>query len=671
MPKQEKKKELEKLKKLIRGHDRKYYVEHAPEIADYEYDAMLRRVKEIERQNPSLISGDSPTQNVGKDLSGGFEKIRHLAPMFSIDNTYSDDELIEFDKRVRKNLKADKVSYVAELKIDGVSISLFFRGGKFQYAATRGDGKIGDDVTENVLTIKTIPLSVRDSRAFPAEIEVRGEVFMDRAAFDEINSQKTGSGEEKFANPRNAASGSLKLLDPDIVRKRRLDAFIYGIGYCSEKLLPAQSQILEFLKDQGFRTSPHANRCSDINEVIAYCQKWHIDKTRLGYDIDGVVVKVDSIPYQALLGFTTKSPRWAIAYKFPAQKTVTKLKDIIVQVGRTGVLTPVAELEPVEISGSIVSRATLHNMDEIRRKDIMIGDNVIIEKAGEIIPQVVCSLPDDRTGSERYFAPPSICPSCGLAVSRHGQEVALRCTNPRCPAQLKERLAHFTSRSGMDIRGLGDALINQLVDRGMVGDYADIYCLGLDDILKLERLAEKSANNLLDSIKRSKTRPFSRLIYSLGIRHVGIHAANILSLKFDSIEKLKAQPAEILADIDAIGPVMAESIVDFFSQPDTDTIINKLKGYGVILSRQSALPQGVLSGKTFVFTGTLKDFSRIQAQDAVRSLGGIISESVGKKTDYLVCGKDPGSKQALARDLGIAIIDEDEFKHMIKRGGHL
>ncbi|MFA5069138.1 MAG: NAD-dependent DNA ligase LigA [Candidatus Omnitrophota bacterium] len=671
MSKRDKREELEYLKKQIREHDRRYYVEHAPEVSDYEYDALLRRVKDIEKRFPRLVTGDSPTQNVGKDLSPYFKKIRHCSPMLSIDNTYSADELKEFDKRVRKNLQVDNVSYAAELKIDGVSISLFFRDGKFQYAVTRGDGRVGDDVTENIKAIKVIPLSARDRGVFPNEIEVRGEVFMSRDAFNEINRQKGVTGEEEFANPRNAAAGSLKLLDPGLIRERRLNVFVYGVGYCGEKPLSTQTRVLEFLKDQGFRTSPHAKRCSDIDEVIAYCRKWHTDRAGLGYDIDGIVVKVDSIAYQVQLGFTAKSPRWAIAYKFPAQRAITRLKDIIIQVGRTGVLTPVAELEPVEISGSIVSRATLHNMDEIRRKDIMMGDNVVVEKAGEIIPQVVSSLPDRRTGSQRPFTIPLTCPSCGSEVVRHGQEVALRCTNPRCPAQLKERFRHFTSRSGMDIRGFGYALISQLVDKGIVHDYADIYDLKLDDILKLERMAQRLAGKLLNSIKRSKTRPLARLIYSFGIRHVGTRGADILAARFNSIENLRAQSIEALAAINAVGPVMAESIVDFFSKPDTDVIINKLKGHGVLLRQNAALVSGGLSGKVFVFSGTLAHLSRIQAQEAVRSLGGAVSSSVGKRTDYLICGKNPGSKQALAKNLGVTVIDENEFMGIIKRGGLL
>ena len=669
MTKQELKKELQRLKEQIRLHDQKYYVENSPEISDHEYDILLKRVKEIEKENPALVTRNSPTQRVGKDTQEGFKKLKHRVPMLSIDNTYSAGELIEFDKRVKKNLLNKDVSYTAELKIDGASVSLFYYKGIFQQGATRGDGKSGDDITLNLKTIKSIPLSVKNKDNFPDEIEARGEVFMDRTTFNSINRQKILNNEEPFANPRNAAAGSLKLLDPDAVFQRRLDVFIYGVGYCNGTLPYAHSGILEFLKDQGFCTSPHAKECRDINEVIAYCDKWQKKRKTLSYDIDGVVIKVDSTIQQKNLGSTTKAPRWMIAYKFPAQRVKTRLKGIIVQVGRTGVLTPVAELEPVNISGSIVSRATLHNIDEIERKDIMIGDNVIIEKAGEIIPQVVLSVIADRTGNERRFTMPEKCSSCGSGVIKHPEEVALRCINPRCPAQLKEMLKHFVSRQGMDIEGLGEAIIDQLVDRKMIDDYADIYRLTLNDILKLDRMAQRSARNLLYAINRSKNQPLAKLIYSLGIRHAGVHAADILASKFNSIEKLKNQDRQTLTAIKAIGTVMADSIVEFFSKKDTAIIIKKLKSSGVSLGQVESLAGGRLLGKGFVFTGTLSSFLRTQAQDMVKSFGGSVSTSIGKGTDFLVCGKDPGSKRDMAEKLGIKIIDEDEFKNILKHGG--
>jgi DNA ligase (NAD+) len=667
MRKQDIKKELHELKEQIRLHDHKYYVENDPLISDYEYDMLLRRVKDIEKERPELIAKDSPTQGIGKDTIQGFRKIRHRAAMLSIDNTYSAQELREFDKRLRKNLSRDDISYTAELKIDGASVSLLYRKGVFSQGATRGDGKSGDEITQNLKVIKSIPLLVEDKDNFPEDIEVRGEVFMDRKIFDALNSQKSRSNQELFANPRNAAAGSLKLLDAEVVRERRLDIFIFGIGFYSGKLPETQSEILGFLKSQGFCISPHARKCEGIDEVIAYCNKWQEEKKALSYDIDGVVVKVDSIAYQKQLGATTKAPRWMIAYKFPAQRVKTKLKDITVQVGRTGVLTPVGELEPVSISGSTVSRATLHNEDEIHRKDIRIGDNVIIEKAGEIIPQVVSAVTADRTGREKLFAMPKNCPSCSSAVVKYSEEVALRCVNPRCPAQLKERLKHFCSRPAMEIDGLGEAIIEQLVDKQMVYDYADIYKLTLDDILKLDRMADKSAHNLLAAIERSKTQPLSRFIYALGIRHIGVHAAEIIAFKFTSIENLSQQNIESLTAVKEIGPVMAESIKDFFSRKDTKIVLEKLKSCGIALKSSGSPAGGKLSGMSFVFTGTLSGFSRPAAQAKIKSLGGSISNSISRHTSVIVCGRDPGSKKARAQELGVKIITEEEFKDIISQ----
>jgi DNA ligase (NAD+) len=667
MRKQDIKKELRELKEQIRLHDHKYYVENDPLISDYEYDMLLRRVKDIEKERPELIAKDSPTQGIGKDTIQGFKKIRHRAAMLSIDNTYSAQELREFDKRLKKNLSRNDISYTAELKIDGASVSLLYRKGVFMQGATRGDGKSGDEITQNLKAVKSIPLLVKDKDNFPEDIEVRGEVFMDRKIFDALNSQKSQDNQELFANPRNAAAGSLKLLDMEVVRKRQLDIFIFGIGFYRGKLPETQSEILGFLKSQGFYVSPHARKCEGIDEVIAYCNKWQEEKKSLSYDIDGVVVKVDSISYQKQLGATTKAPRWMIAYKFPAQRVKTKLKDITVQVGRTGVLTPVGELEPVSVSGSTVSRATLHNADEIYRKDIRIGDNVIIEKAGEIIPQVVSVVTSDRTGIERVFTMPKNCPSCSSAVARYSEEVALRCVNPRCPAQLKERLKHFCSRQAMDIDGLGEAIIEQLVDRHIVYDCADIYKLSLADILNLDRMADKSADNLLAAIERSKTQPLSRVIYALGIRHIGIHAAEIIAFKFASIENLSQQNIESLTAVNEIGPVMAESIKDFFSRKDTKIVLEKLKSHGISLKSSCSPAGGRLSGKSFVFTGTLSEFSRADAQAKVKSLGGSISTSISRLTSVLVCGSNPGSKKARAQELGVKIITEEEFKDITSK----
>jgi DNA ligase (NAD+) len=546
-----------------------------------------------------------------------------------------------------------------------VSISLLYENGKFIRGATRGDGFKGDDVTLNLKTIKSLPLELNVKK--PEIFEARGEVYMSRKAFLEINKEKETSGEELFANPRNAASGSLKLLDSSIVKKRHLDMWIYGLGYVSDKRFNTQYEALGFLKESEFRVNPYIKRCNSIEQVIEYCNVWEDKRHNLEYDIDGMVIKVDSFSYQEALGQTSKSPRWMIAYKFPAERKETILEDIIVQVGRTGTLTPVAVLKPVELAGSVVSRATLHNQDEIVRKDIRKGDHVIIEKAGEIIPQVVEALKSKRKGKEKEFKMPERCPVCGSKVKSLKSEVAVRCENLACPAQVKERINHFASRDAMDIEGMGEAIVSQLVEKKMLKDYADIYYLKKGEIAELERMAEKSASNLINAIEKSKSNSLNRLIYGLGIRHVGERSAWILAARFKSIDKLAGAKAEELQELNEIGPVMAESIANFFRTDENREVIKKLKKSGVKTEEAISLKKsGALEDKTFVVTGSLEAFSRNEIEELIRQYGGNASSSVSKNADYLIAGKDPGSKYEKAKQLGVRIISEDQFKDMIK-----
>jgi DNA ligase (NAD+) len=659
------KNQIEKLKSEIRRHDRLYYVDNRPEISDQQYDVLLKKLQRLEEDHPEFVTPDSPTRRVAGEPTKAFKTVRHKVPMLSMDNTYSHEELEEFDRRVKKNLGEDKVEYVVELKIDGVSVSILYENGKFSAGSTRGDGETGDDVSVNLKTIRSIPLSL-DLKTPPNQIEVRGEVYMTKDGFNKLNSQKQRLGEELFVNPRNAAAGSLKLLDSRIASQRHLNVFFYGVGYYKGVDFKSQYQALEFLNSAGLRTNPHIKKCADIKEVIAYCDKWEGKKESLDYDIDGMVIKVDSFSQQRILGVTSKSPRWMIAYKFPAERKATRLKDILIQVGRTGTLTPVAVLDPVFVSGTTVSRASLHNQDEIERKDIRIGDTVLVEKAGEIIPQVVDVLKVKRSGHQKIFRMPKECPVCGSKVTRSEEEVAVRCDNFFCPAQVKERLRHFSQRSAMDIEGLGDALIDQIVDKGLVADYADLYSLKKEDLAALERMGPKSAQNIMEALEKSKANDLSRLIFALGIRHVGEHTAEVLAQRFDTIDKLTQAGLEDLGGIYEVGPVVAASIYKFFKNPRTVKLIEKLKSKGVNARQPKRTPTNRLSGKTFVLTGELKTCSRHDAEALIKASGGKASSSVSKKTDFVVMGENPGSKYAKALQLGIKIIDEKEFKKMIE-----
>jgi DNA ligase (NAD+) len=660
-------KRIEELKKAIRRHDRLYYVINKPEISDGEYDRLYRSLRELEAEFPELVTADSPTQRVGGAPSKGFATVKHIVPMLSMDNTYSADEIRDFDKRVKKALGGRSAEYVVELKFDGVSISLLYEKGALVRGATRGDGEKGDDVTANLKTIKSIPLVFDDRiKDVPASIEVRGEVYMTKKSLERINREKEKRGEELFANPRNAAAGSLKLLDPKEVAARSLDLFIWGIGHCDGINFKKHTDVLEYLKEAGFKVNPHYKLCKDIGEVISFCDSWEPKRDKLDFNIDGMVLKVNDMAEREELGFTSKSPRWAIAYKFPAEKALTEVLDIIVGVGRTGTVTPVAILKPVHLSGTTVSRATLHNFDEIDRLDVKIGDKVYVEKSGEIIPKVLSVAKENRTGKEKSFKVPSMCPVCGSKLVKDPGEVALRCENVACPAQIKETILHFASRSAMDIEGMGEAIVDQLVDKGLVKDYGDIYSLKVEDVMKLDRMAEKSASNLIAAIEASKTNELNRLVYALGIRHIGERAAWVLAEAFRSMEKLKDASEDGLGKIKDIGPVAAKSLVEFFAAKENRAVIRKLDEAGIRAAPPARESSGKFFGKTIVITGTLASMSRQEAEDAVRRLGGNASSGVSKKTDLLVAGAEAGSKLEKARSLGVKIIDEEEFRKLLK-----
>ena len=658
------KSEIEHLRQLIRYNDHLYYVLDKPKISDQEYDGLYRKLKDLEDAHPEFITSDSPTQRVGGEPLKAFPVVKHIAPMLSLDNTYSAEEIKEFDKRVKKNLPGEKIEYVVELKFDGVSISLLYENGKLILGATRGDGSSGDDVSSNLKTMRSIPLVFRDKvKKFPKLIEVRGEVYMTKSVFEAINREKEKKGEELFANPRNAAAGSLKLLDPKIVATRGLDIYIWGVGHYEGMDFNTHVEVLEYLKEAGFRVNPHYKLCESIEEVIECCNSWEGKRGKLEVEIDGMVLKVNDLKQREQLGTTSKSPRWSIAYKFPAEKALTEVKDIIIQVGRTGAITPVAILKPVHLSGTTVSRATLHNFDEIKRLDVKIGDKVYVEKSGEIIPKVLSVAKEKRIGREKLFAIPTKCPVCGSKLVRAADEVAIRCENVGCPAQIKETVLHFASRNAMDIDGLGDAIVNQLVDKLLIKDYGDIYYLKFNDINNLERMAEKSAQNLVDAIAKSGSNDLHRFIYALGIRHVGENAAWVLAEYFGSIDKLQNASVEELTKVREIGPVMAESIHNFFRNKENLRILKKLKEANLRMSGPRKKESGrKLEGKTIVITGTLRYYTRLEAEETVRRLGGNPSSSVSKNTDFLLAGEEPGSKLDKAKILRVKIITEEEFK---------
>ena len=654
----------EKLRSLLEYHNKKYYSEASPEISDFEYDRLMKELITLEESYPELKTTDSPSQRVGGEPAKEFKTVTHSSPMLSLDNTYSHEDLREFDARIAKVLK--KYSYTAELKIDGAAVAVVYENGMLKTAATRGDGEKGDDITNNMRTIHSLPLSSDITGRF----EARGEVYLSFKDFEAINKSREEEGEQLFANPRNAAAGSLKQLDPKIAAKRRLNVFLYSVSEPERHGIKSQHEALVFLREKGFPVAPDFRAFDDIEGVIKYCDSWEKKKNTLPYPVDGMVIKVNETDKQAILGMTSKSPRWAIAYKFPAERAVTKLKSITVQVGRVGSLTPVAELEPVVLAGTTVKRATLHNEDEIERKGIMEGDWVEIEKAGEIIPEVVRVIEERRDGTQKKFKMPKKCPVCGTVVERDEEGAITRCPNVSCRAQLEGRLLHYASRDAMDIEGLGKQLVKQLIENDMVKDYSGLYSLTIFDLANMERMGNKSADNLLREIEESKKRELDRLIYALGIRNVGTRTAEILADNYDSLETLSKAGAEELSDIHEIGPVAAEDIASFFASKENAAIIEKLKKSGVNMKRLSKKQvKNVLGGKVFVFTGEMKKYSRGEASNIVKSLGGRVSSSVSKNTDFVVAGEEAGSKLAKAEKLGVKVLSEKEFLEIMPDGG--
>jgi len=665
------KREIEKLREEIRRHNYLYYVEAQPEITDKEFDELLAKLAKLEKAHPRLITPDSPTQKVGGEPIEGFRTVRHRVPMLSIDNTYNNEELREFDVRLKRLLGLKKIEYTVEPKIDGVAVGVLYRNGVFEQAVSRGDGVRGDDITSNVRTIRDIPLRLRRTKRFgiPPEIELRGEVFFPVSAFLKFNEERAEAGESRFANPRNAAAGTLKLLDPRLCAARPLASFFYAVGYYEGVSFSFHHEILEAVCAFGLRSTPGWKVCRSIDEVIAFAEEYASKRFSVDFPVDGLVVKVDSLALQAEAGRTAKAPRWMIAYKYPPERCRTRVKAIRVQVGKTGILTPVADFEPVLIAGTTVQHATLHNADEIKRKDIRVGDQVIIEKAGEIIPQVVEVVKAERTGRERVFKMPDACPVCGGPVTRRRDEVYLRCGNASCPAVLKERLKYFAARTNMDIEGMGAALVEQLVESGLVKDIADIYALSVEDLAGLERMGRKSARNILDGLEASKKRDLGRLIAALGIPNVGAAVAEILAREFGSLEALMKAKPERLEAIEGIGPVVAEGIAEYFANPRNLETIEKLKSHGVNTTLLSApAAEGPLSGKTVVITGSLENMSRAEAHQKIRAAGGKPAGSVSRKTDFVVAGAAPGSKYDKAVKLGVKIISEREFLELLEGG---
>jgi len=654
-------KRISKLRAEIACHEKKYYTDNDPQISDYEFDLLVRELKDLEALYPDLLTPESPTQRVGEKPVDGFPTVTHRLPMLSLDNCYTVEELREFEDRIRKLLPGQEISYTAELKIDGLGISVLYQNGRFSRGITRGDGMRGDDVTSNVKTIRSLPLEIREKR----DVEVRGEVYLPFDSFQKLNQEQEKQGRALFANPRNAASGSIRQLDPREVAARKLDAFLYYI-YVDGREPETQWDSLRRLKDQGFKINPHSRRCPDLQKAVDFWEEFREKRDRLDYDVDGIVIKVDEVEQRNALGTTAKSPRWAISFKFPARQATTQVREIHVQVGRTGALTPVAVLEPVKLSGITITRSTLHNEGEIERKDIRVGDWVLLERSGDVIPRIVAAMKDRRTGKEKKFVFPLRCPVCGSATYRPEGEAISRCTNLSCPARLRESLLHFASRRAMNIEGLGDALVDQLLEKRLVGTIPDIYSLRFEDLAALERMGPKSAQNLLEEIEKSKQRDLAALLYGLGIRHVGERLAQTLAQHFRTVDALARAGEEDLTQVEDVGPTVAESIVFFFQQPENIALIRRLEEAGVSFRTRRQRPdKRPLEGKTFVLTGTLADFAREEAKELIEKLGGKVSPSVSSQTDFLIVGESPGSKLDKARELGIAILNEGEFLKLV------
>ncbi|MEQ2527787.1 NAD-dependent DNA ligase LigA [Bacillaceae bacterium CLA-AA-H227] len=661
-------KEIQKLHQLLNQYNYEYHVLDQPSVPDAEYDKLMQQLIQLEEQFPQFKTSDSPTQRVGGHVLDMFEKVQHEIPMLSLGNAFGEQDLRDFDRRITQAVGEDH-SYVCELKIDGLAVSLRYENGLFVRGATRGDGTIGEDITANLRTVRSIPLRLNE----PVTIEVRGEVFMPKRSFEALNKVKKEKEEEPFANPRNAAAGSLRQLDTKIAASRNLDVFLYNIASTDEVDVDSHSEGLDYLDRLGFKTNQERMKCKNIDEVLAFVESWTEKRPHLPYEIDGLVIKVDSYEQQQQLGFTAKSPRWAIAYKFPAEEVITTLKEIELSVGRTGVVTPTAILEPVRVAGSTVQRASLHNEDLIREKDIKIGDQVVIKKAGDIIPEVVNVLADRRTGEEIDFQMPTHCPECESELVRLEGEVALRCINPKCPAQIREGLIHFVSRDAMNIDGLGEKVISQLFAEQLIHDVADIYKLTYEQLIALERMGEKSVSNLLQAIEASKENSLEKLLFGLGIRHVGAKAAKTLSIEFNTMDILAEATYEQLTAINEIGDKMADSIVSYFELEEVQELLQELKEIGVNMEYKGPKPisiedsTSIFAGKTVVLTGKLEQLSRNEAKDEIERLGGKVAGSVSKKTHLVIAGEDAGSKLAKAQELGVEVWTEEQLIEELKK----
>jgi DNA ligase (NAD+) len=665
-------KKIEELREQILKHDYNYYVLAEPVISDEKYDQLVKELEKLENENPHLVTPDSPTQRVGKDLTKEFNPVKHKIPMLSLANSYDEEDLIDFDRRVKESLsESDKVEYVVELKIDGASVSINYVDGLLKTAATRGDGTVGEEVTNNIKTIRSIPLSIninKEKKYKLKNFEVRGEVYMRVSDFNKLNEEREANSQKLFANPRNSAAGTLKLQDPKIVSARKLNVFLYSLISVDEEF-ESQEENLKLLSKLGFTVNPQYKVCRSIDEVLAVCSKFEEIRDTLEYEIDGAVIKVNSMRQQKLLGSIAKSPRWAVAYKFRAKQAFTKLNEIVWQVGRTGAITPVAELEPVKLAGSTISRATLHNFDEIQRKDIRAGDTVVIEKGGDVIPKVVSVVISERPKKSQPTLPPGKCPVCNSKLFKPENEVAFYCNNPECSAQIKGRLIHFASRGAMDVEGLGDALIDLFVDKGFITHFSDIYKLKdkRDELVQIERLGEKSIDNLLKSIEKSKSQPFTKVLFAIGIRYVGAGAAQKITDHFNSIDDIIAASEEEISSIYEIGPSISKSIKQFFSDKKNVKLIEDLRKSGLtFVSEKKEIVQSALTGKTFVLTGTLSSLSRDDVGARIIALGGKVTSSVSKNTDFVIAGEKAGSKLSKAESLGVMVLDESTFLKMLE-----
>lgn len=667
MDKQKAQDQINALKEVLNQYSYEYHVLDQPTVPDAEYDVKLRELEKLEDAFPDLITTDSPTQRVGGALLEGFEKVRHNVPMLSLSNAFNEENLRDFAKRATNGLDAE-VAYVCELKIDGLAVSLTYENGEFVRGATRGDGSIGENITSNLRTIRSIPLKIKEQET----LEVRGEVFMPKSSFNALNKGREEREEELFANPRNAAAGSLRQLDPQVAASRNLDVFLYAVGEWEDSTLTTHSARLDRLKELGFKTNKEWKKCSTIEEVLEFVAYWSTERPNLAYEIDGIVIKIDNLQQQEELGFTARSPRWSIAYKFPAEEAITKIIDIELSVGRTGVVTPTGILEPVRIAGSTVGRASLHNEDLIRELDIRIGDTVVVKKAGDIIPKVVRAVKEQRTGAEKEFLMPDNCPACDTALVRLEEEVALRCINPNCPAQLMEGLIHFSSRNAMNIDGLGEKVIMQLFNEKLIHTMADLYQLEKEALLQLERMGEKSVTNLLQAIEASKQNSLEKLTFGLGIRFIGEKAAKILAEEFETMDRLQAATYDELIVIDEIGEKMADSVVQYFSEEKVRKLLNDLRELGINMTytgpkKQAQMIDSAFADKVIVLTGKMEIFSRSEAKERIEALGGKVTGSVSKKTDIVIAGVAAGSKYDQAQELGITIWNEEQLSAALNR----